>query len=95
LYEKINADKDFEILAPLNSNVVCFRYKPANNSEESTLNNINEDLMHKLNNSGKMFLTHTKLNGKFTLRMVIAQTNVEERNVTDAWALIKQYSKEI
>ncbi|MFZ4590287.1 MAG: pyridoxal phosphate-dependent decarboxylase family protein [Ignavibacteria bacterium] len=95
LFEKINGDNDFEILAPLNANVVCFRYNPGNIIDENMLNILNEDLMHKLNNSGKMFLTHTKLNGKFTLRMVIAQTNVEERNVTDAWVLIKLYSKEI
>ena len=95
LYEKINADKDFEILAPLNANVVCFRYKPGNIKDENMLNNLNENLMHILNNSGKMFLTHTKLNGKFTLRMVIAQTNVEERNITDAWNLIKQFANEL
>jgi aromatic-L-amino-acid decarboxylase len=51
--------------------------------------------MHRINNSGKLYLTHTKLNGKFTLRMVIAQTNVEERNVNAAWDLIKQYTNEI
>ncbi len=95
LYDKISLDKNFEILAPLNANVVCFRYKPENIKDENTINDINENLMHKLNNSGKIFLTHTKLKGKFTLRMVIAQTNVEERNVNNAWKLIKQYSKEI
>jgi len=95
LYEKISLDKDFEILAPLNANVVCFRYKPDNINDEITLNTVNENLMHSLNNSGKIYLTHTKLNGKFTLRMVIAQTNVEERNVIEAWKLIKQYSKDI
>ena len=95
LYEKISLDNDFEILAPLNANVVCFRYKPGNINDENTLNKLNENLMHTLNNSGKIYLTHTKLNGKFTLRMVIAQTNVEERNVNEAWNLIKQYSEEI
>ncbi len=95
LYDKISRDTEFEILAPLNANVVCFRYKPHNISEETSLNRINEELMHKLNNSGSIYLTHTKLNGKFTLRMVIAQTNVEERHVTNAWKLIKSYSKDI
>lgn len=95
LYDKIYLDKEYEILAPLNANVVCFRYKPGNINDENTLNTLNENLMHTLNNSGKIYLTHTKLNGKFTLRMVIAQTNVEERNVNEAWKLIKQYSKEI
>jgi aromatic-L-amino-acid decarboxylase len=95
LFDKISLDNDFEILAPLNANVVCFRYKPGNINDENTLNMLNENLMHTLNNSGKIYLTHTKLNGKFTLRMVIAQTNVDERNVSEAWNLIKQYSKEI
>jgi aromatic-L-amino-acid/L-tryptophan decarboxylase len=94
LHEQISAEKDFEILAPRSANLICFRYKPAGKSEE-VLNAINEKLMHRLNDSGKIFLTHTKLNGKFTLRIVIAQTNVKERHVSEAWELIKEFAVKI
>ena len=93
LYGQIQSEKNFEILAPLSANLVCFRYCPEGKTEDE-LNAINEKLMHGLNDSGKMFLTHTKINGKFTLRMVIAQTNVQERHVSEAWELIKKFAKE-
>lgn len=80
---------NFEILAPVIANVICFRYKPAEVNDEQELNRINEKLMHSLNRTGKLYLTHTKLNGKYTLRMVIAQTNVEKRNVEEALEMIK------
>ena len=71
----ISEETDFEILAPVTICVVCFRYKPAGNNEEQ-INTLNEKLNHLLNDSGKLYLSHTVLNGKYTLRMVTAQTNV-------------------
>jgi aromatic-L-amino-acid decarboxylase len=87
--DEIARDGNFEILAPVVANVICFRYKPAGVDDEEELNRINENLLHSLNRTGKLYLTHTKLNGRYTLRMVIAQTNVEMRNVEEALELIK------
>ncbi|MFA7360109.1 MAG: aminotransferase class I/II-fold pyridoxal phosphate-dependent enzyme [Candidatus Kapaibacterium sp.] len=95
LHDKITQEPDFEILAPMIANVICFRYKPENLNDEKTLNIINEKLMHELNKTGKIYLSHTKLKGRFTLRLVIAQTNVEERHVKNAYEIIKTYSKQI
>jgi aromatic-L-amino-acid/L-tryptophan decarboxylase len=90
---QIRSEKDFEILAPRSANLICFRYRPEGKSEDE-MNAINEKILHRLNDSGKIFITHTKLNGKFTLRMVIAQTNVQEHHVKEAWELIKKFAKE-
>lgn len=95
LYDKFSAEENFELLAPLNANVICFRFKPAGREEDETLNIINEKLMHSLNSTGKIFLTHTKLNGKFTLRLVVAQTNIEERHTNKAFELIKDFSNKL
>ena len=84
----IRSEKDFEVLAPVVLNVICFRYKPDGFSE-SRLNEINEKLNHHLNDSGKMYLTHTVLNGRYTLRMVTGQTNVTLEHVEKAWEIIK------
>jgi len=89
LEEEIKKDNRFEILAPVNFNLICFRYNPGNIDEE-TLNNINESLMHNLNKTGKIYLSHTKLNGKFTLRIVTGQTYLRIENVRKAWELIKE-----
>jgi aromatic-L-amino-acid decarboxylase len=87
LSKLISKENDFEILAPVIISVVCFRYHPAGLSEDR-LNILNEKLNHLLNDSGKIYLSHTVLNGKYTLRMVTAQTNVTPEHVEKAWELI-------
>jgi len=87
LAEKISGEKDFEILAPVVISVVCFRYKPAGLNEDQ-LNSLNEKINHQLNDTGDIYLSHTTLNGKYTLRMVTAQTNVTQEHVEKAWQLI-------
>jgi aromatic-L-amino-acid decarboxylase len=94
LAEMISGETDFEILAPVVLSLVCFRYIPAGRSEKE-INDINEKLNHKLNDSGQLYLTHTVLNGKYTLRMVTAQTNVTLEHVEKAWDLIRQYARGI
>lgn len=88
LTQWISQEKDFEILAPVVLNTVCFRYIPAGKDNEQ-LNLINEKLNHALNDSGKIYLTHTVLKNKYTLRMVVGQTNVTREHVAKAWELIK------
>jgi aromatic-L-amino-acid/L-tryptophan decarboxylase len=94
LEESVRKEPDFEILAPVIISVVCFRFKPAG-ADENTINKINEKLNHLLNDSGKIYLSHTVLNGKYTLRMVTAQTNVTMEHVTNAWDLIKTTAREL
>jgi aromatic-L-amino-acid decarboxylase len=92
LSEMIAAEPDFEILAPVILCVVCFRYHPSGFTE-SQINQINEKLNHELNDSGKMYLTHTVINGKYTLRMVTAQTNVTLGHVEKAWSVILETAR--
>jgi aromatic-L-amino-acid/L-tryptophan decarboxylase len=87
LAEKISLEPDFELLAPVVLNTVCFRYRPEGAGED-LLNGINEKLNHLLNDSGKIYLSHTVLRNKYTLRMVTAQTNVTWEHVNRAWNLI-------
>ncbi len=80
----IAQDERFEIAAKRQFNLVCFRLK---GSDEENLN-----LLNKINHSGKMFLTHTKLNGKIVLRAVLAQTNLAEEHIMEAWKEIQEIS---
>ncbi len=91
----LSQSEGFEILAPVIANLICFRYKPKNISDEEKLNSINELLLHKINNTGKIYLSHTKLKGKFTLRMVIGQTYVSEKHIEEAYNIILENSKQI
>jgi len=87
----IRSEKDFELMAPVPLNTVCFRYHPQG-FDDTAADRLNEKINHALNDSGKIYLTHTKVNGRYVLRMVTAQTNVTERHVIQAWELIKEYA---
>ncbi len=93
LEKQISMDESFELLTPRTLNLVCFRFHPSEINNEAELNELNETLLHKVNATGKMFMTHTKLNGKYTLRMVIGQTNVNKSHVDKAWKLIRETAK--
>jgi aromatic-L-amino-acid/L-tryptophan decarboxylase len=94
LSEMISGESDFEILAPVIICVVCFRYKPLGHDEKQ-INSLNERLNHQLNDSGKLYLSHTVLDGKYTLRMVTAQTNVTLSHVERAWTAIKETARNL
>ena len=95
LGEKIDAHPEFEQLAPLNFNMICFRYHPKSISDPDQLNQINEELLRALNNSEKVYLTHTKVDNIYTIRMVIGQTYVQQKHVDKAWNLILELIKTI
>jgi aromatic-L-amino-acid decarboxylase len=92
LAEKIHQEEEFEMMAPVTLNLVCFRFRPKGVEDENELNRINEKLLKQINASGKAYMSHTKVNGKFVIRMVIAQTNVEQRHVDQAWKLVRELS---
>jgi aromatic-L-amino-acid/L-tryptophan decarboxylase len=77
----------FEILAPVRFGVVCFRMNDGR--DEAGLAALNQKLLDQLNASGRVFLSHTVLGGRFTLRMVIGQRLTAERHVRSAWDLIR------
>jgi aromatic-L-amino-acid decarboxylase len=77
----VEADPQFEIMAPVTLNLVCFRHT---GGDEPT-----QRILDALNASGRIYLTHTRLDGKLTLRMSIGQTNTQRRHVEQAWALIR------
>ncbi len=81
---------DFELMAPVPFATICFRYRPEHKNDESLLNTINNRLMEELNKSGQIYLTHTKLNGRFTLRLVIGQTQQKWEHINNGWELIKK-----
>ena len=78
----VQADDRFELAAPVPLNLICFRHKGGDAA--------NQAIMENLNRSGDLYLTHTKLADRFTLRMCVSQTNTELRHVERAWKRIQE-----
>ncbi len=79
--------KDFELFVEPPFNLVCFRHK--------TGDDFNMKLMNAVNQTGKAYFTHTKLNGQVVLRMSIGQTHTEEKHVKATWDLIQEKAKSL
>ncbi len=74
-------------------NVSCFRLQPGGMTDIQALNRLNEDFLEEINRSGDLYLTHTKVHGFFTLRMVIGQTYVDQAHVERALERIKEAAR--
>ena len=81
----VKNDARFELAAPAPLNLVCFRHKGGDE--------VNQRLMDRLNRSGDLYLTHTRLNDRHTLRFCVGQTNTTERHVERAWARIQEEAR--
>ena len=92
---KLRSHKDFEILAPVSLNVICFRFVPRQNASLEEMNLLNEKLMHLLNQTGKAYFTHTKIRGAFAIRIVLGQTYLKQEHVDRAWELILRTVEEL
>lgn len=88
----VDDSESFEMLAPVPFALVCFRAAPKDVSEED-LNELNEKIMNDINASGAAYFSHTKLDGKFTLRMSIGSIHVEQRHIEKAWNLLNNQLK--
>lgn len=93
--KQIDEHESFERLAPTPFSTICFRAVPNSLRDENELNELNEKLLNEINSSGKFFLTHTKLDGRFTIRLVISGIRQEESHAQEAWNLIQLTLKQI
>jgi aromatic-L-amino-acid decarboxylase len=78
----VKYDDRFEVVAPVPLNLVCFRYRGSDDD--------NQRLMDRLNQSGDLYLTHTRLKDRFVLRFCVGQTNTEKPHVQKAWQRIQE-----
>jgi aromatic-L-amino-acid decarboxylase len=85
--EWVRTDNRFELAAPVPLNLVCFRHRGGDAT--------NQKIMERLNRSGDLFLTHTKLNGKLTLRLSVGQTHTQARHVENAWKRIQEEAETV
>ena len=84
---KVEEAEAFSLVVPPLLNLVCFRHRAG---EEVT-----RSLLERLNASGKIYLTHTRLGGVYTIRLCVGQSSCNATHVMNAWKLIQQTAQEI
>ena len=88
----VEADERFEILAPVEMGVVCFRALGNSAAAETTaasLDELNEQLLERINATGAAYLTHTRLRGRLALRIAVGNVLTTERHLAGVWELVR------
>ncbi|KAK2986346.1 hypothetical protein RJ640_026610 [Escallonia rubra] len=86
--ELIAQDPRFEVVSPRKFSLVCFRLLPPHKDDDSA-NKINHDLLDAVNSTGKIFISHTVLSGKYILRFAVGAPLTEERHIVSAWKVLQ------
>ena len=84
----VDDERDWERMAPVPFSTVCFRYAPRD-LDEAGRDAANRRILDTVNASGSVFLSHTKLDDRFTLRLAIGHLRTERRHVAEAWRLLR------
>jgi aromatic-L-amino-acid decarboxylase len=100
LAELIERHPDFEMLAPVPFSTLVFRFSPKNLPSskfppDSKINDLNEKLLEAVNETGRVFLSHTKLRGKFGIRLAIGNLKTTWEDVSTAWEVVQQKATEL
>jgi aromatic-L-amino-acid/L-tryptophan decarboxylase len=70
--------------------VVCFRARPpSERSDEAAIEALNARLLESVNAGGEIFISHTKLDGRYALRLAVGNLHTTEAHVRRAWELIQ------
>jgi len=91
----IEAAPDWELLAPVPLSTVCFRFKPVTDRGDDEaarrrLDALNEAIMQSVNRTGEIFLSHTRLRDRFTIRVSIGNPRTEMRHIRRCWELLRE-----
>jgi len=90
----IDDDPDFERLAPVPFSTVCFRAVPRSLGDPAAeaVDRFNESLIEAINREGEIFVSHTRLRGKFTIRLAIGNIKTTRADIVKAWDIIRRES---
>jgi aromatic-L-amino-acid/L-tryptophan decarboxylase len=85
----VRAHPSWQVLAPHPLSVVCFRYAPPG-FDETALEALNAAIMHAVNATGELFLSHTKIDGRYAIRLAIGNLRTRRDDVAHAWSVLKR-----
>ena len=88
LADWVRGEEDWRVEAPVPFSVVCLRYVPPGTTDDEA-DLANERIMRAVNASGKVYLSHTRLRGRYVIRVAIGNLRTERRHLEDAWQLLR------
>jgi aromatic-L-amino-acid/L-tryptophan decarboxylase len=95
----VDADSQFELLAPVTMAVVCFRVGPHELSDKQAvdqeLNSFNRRLVEAVNRTGEAYLTYTTLNRQVAMRLAVGNVLTTERHLAKAYDLIRREAAQL
>lgn len=96
LSEAIDQAPDLERLAPVSLSIVCFRFRPPEQTlSDEALDRLNQRIMEALQEQGEVFLTHTALRGRFALRACILHYGTSEEDVDHLVTCVRQIGRRL
>ncbi|MBI5600144.1 MAG: amino acid decarboxylase [Gemmatimonadetes bacterium] len=84
------AGNGWAVCAPVPFSTVCFRHVPAGETIEDEIASHNALIMTRVNESGDVFISHTKLGDQYVLRVAIGNLRTSEATIARAWDLLRQ-----
>lgn len=88
--DRLSTTPGWELLAPVPLGLVCFRHRPPEMAEGAELDQHNRRALARVNASGRVYLTHASLAGRFAIRLALGHAGTTEAAVDDAWTLLQQ-----
>jgi aromatic-L-amino-acid decarboxylase len=76
-------------MAPVPMSTICFRLHPKNINDENELEKLNIRLFNEIDSTSDIMISHTKLNGKYVLRVNISGLRMELKHIEKAWEVIR------
>lgn len=90
-----NAD-DFELLAPVELSICCFRYVPQNlRGNDDELNRLNEQIMAAVQKGGRAYLSNATVNGRFALRACITNFRTTKADIEQTIEVVRDAAKRL
>jgi aromatic-L-amino-acid/L-tryptophan decarboxylase len=92
------ANNNFEVVVPRNFAMVCFRISPlalanvANECSDEEVNRLNKQLLESLNGAGRVFMTHTVLEGVYVIRVAIGATLTDDKHISMLWDMVQNHA---
>jgi aromatic-L-amino-acid decarboxylase len=87
----VDASRLFERMADVPFSVTCFRCHPPGLDDGEALDRLNEQLLEAVNATGEIFVSHTKLEGRYVIRLAVGNMRTTESHVARAWALFEEH----